>query len=138
MQAFFGGSSETETHYPEPNLGEVAHAFRRHGELLSEFFESEQRGCRDLRKHVAWYFKGYPVGGELRAALALADSLEEIDMLLAETYDSALQPAAADGPRGRQGTPQRCALPEGWLSSRELAAADKSRIELAELSISGG
>ena len=23
--------------------------------------------CRDIRKHVAWYFKGYPVGGDLRA-----------------------------------------------------------------------
>ncbi|HEY1104537.1 MAG TPA: tRNA dihydrouridine synthase DusB, partial [Agromyces sp.] len=50
--------------------------------LLVEFFEDEDRGCRDIRKHVAWYFKGYPVGGELRASLATASSLAEIDDLL--------------------------------------------------------
>ena len=136
--AYFSGSPPAEAASADPTLGEVARAFRRHGELLAEFFENEQRGCRDLRKHVAWYFKGYPVGGELRAALALAESLEEIDELLAEIYRSEFLPTAAEGPRGRQGTPQRCALPEGWLGSRELAAGDKSRIELAELSISGG
>jgi len=138
VMAYLAGEAMPTQDQPEPTLGEVASAFRRHGELLGEFFESEQRGCRDLRKHVAWYFKGYPVGGELRAALALADSLTEIDLLLDEIYRSTQLPTAADGPRGRQGTPQRCALPEGWLRSRELAAADKSRIELAELSISGG
>lgn len=26
----------------------------------------EAKGCREIRKHVPWYFKGYPVGGELR------------------------------------------------------------------------
>src|SRR5690606_8344983 len=52
----------------------VAQAFRRHAELLVEFFEDEDRGCKDVRKHVAWYFKGYPVGGEVRAALARASS----------------------------------------------------------------
>ena len=137
QEHFLGAHSAPRTN-DDPPLGEVARAFRRHGELLAEFFESEERGCRDLRKHVAWYFKGYPVGGELRAALALSDSLEEIDRLLEQTYDSELVPSAADGPRGRQGTPQRCALPEGWLASRELEPADKSRIELAELSVSGG
>src|SRR5205814_8416440 len=54
----------------EPSLGEVARAFRRHAELLVDFFGEEDRACRDIRKHVAWYFKGYPVGGEVRASLA--------------------------------------------------------------------
>jgi len=62
----------------EPDLGFVADAFRRHAELLVEFFEDENRACRDIRKHVAWYFKGYPVGGELRAALAMSSSLQEL------------------------------------------------------------
>ncbi|KAJ1681331.1 hypothetical protein LUZ63_023453 [Rhynchospora breviuscula] len=44
----------------DATLGFVAAAFRRHAELLVEFFEDEGRGCRDIRKHVAWYFKGYP------------------------------------------------------------------------------
>ena len=51
----------------DATLGFVAQAFRRHAELLVEFFEDEDRGCRDIRKHVAWYFKGYPVGGDHQA-----------------------------------------------------------------------
>ena len=42
-----------------------------------------QRAERDIRKHVAWYFKGYPVGGDTRARLATVSSLDEIDELLA-------------------------------------------------------
>src|SRR3546814_3667324 len=41
----------------DATLGFVAQAFRRHAELLVEFFEDEGRGCRDIRKHVAWYLK---------------------------------------------------------------------------------
>ena len=63
----------------DATLGFVADAFRRHAELLVEFLDDEERGCRDIRKHVAWYFKGYPVGGDTRAALATASSLDEID-----------------------------------------------------------
>ena len=66
----------------QPNLGEVADAFKRHAELLVEFFESEEHACRDIRKHVAWYFKGYPVGGEFRAALAQVESLDHMDEIL--------------------------------------------------------
>src|SRR5690606_34548744 len=60
-RAFGGEGAEVDA-----TLGFVAAAFRRHAELLVEFFESEERGCRDIRKHAAWYFKGYPIGGELR------------------------------------------------------------------------
>ena len=61
----------------------MADAFRRHAELLVEFLDDEAHGCRDIRKHVAWYFKGYAVGGETRAALSTADSFARIDELLA-------------------------------------------------------
>jgi nifR3 family TIM-barrel protein len=38
----------------EPDLGFVARAFRRHAELLVEFFDGdEDRACRDIRKHGA-------------------------------------------------------------------------------------
>jgi nifR3 family TIM-barrel protein len=123
----------------DATLGFVARAFRRHAELLVEFFDDEDRGCRDIRKHVAWYFKGYPVGGELRASLATASSLAEIDDLLATLDADAPYPgAAAEGQRGRAGTPKRPALPDGWLDSRELSAEASTAIAAAELDHSGG
>ncbi len=123
----------------DATLGFVAQAFRRHAELLVEFFEDEDRGCRDIRKHVAWYFKGYPVGGDTRARLATVSSLAEIDDLLATLDLAAPYPgAAAEGQRGRAGTPKRPALPEGWLESRELGAEASCALAEAELDHSGG
>jgi nifR3 family TIM-barrel protein len=123
----------------QPNLGEVADAFKRHAELLVEFFGDELRACRDIRKHVAWYFKGYPVGGSLRAALASVETLTHMDELLGTLDRSMPYPGdEAEGPRGRAGGMKSCALPEHWLDSRELG--DSARLSLleAELSVSGG
>ncbi|MCC2032227.1 tRNA dihydrouridine synthase DusB [Microbacterium allomyrinae] len=123
----------------DATLAFVAQAFRRHAELLVEFFDDEGRGCRDIRKHVAWYFKGYPVGGELRASLATASTLAEIDDLLAEMDLAAPYPGhAAEGQRGRAGTPKRPALPDGWLDSRDLGAEASCALADAELDHSGG
>jgi nifR3 family TIM-barrel protein len=133
----FGGGAGTEP--VDATLGFVAAAFRRHAELLVEFFEDEDRGCRDIRKHVAWYFKGYPVGGDIRARLATASSLQEIDDLLGTLELDAPYPGeAAEGQRGRAGTPKRPALPDGWLDSRELATDAAGALADAELDHSGG
>lgn len=123
----------------EPNLGEVALAFKRHAELLVEFFGEEDRACRDIRKHVAWYFKGYAVGGELRAALATSGSLAEIDDLLAQLDGDQPYPGAdAEGQRGRAGTPKVPSLPDRWLDSRELQETHRADLTEAELDTSGG
>lgn len=132
----FGGRAAAPV---DATLGFVAQAFRRHAELLVDFFESEDRGCRDIRKHVAWYFKGYPVGGEIRAQLATVESLAQIDDLLATLdLDAPYPGAAAEGQRGRAGTPKRPALPEGWLQSRDLSGAASVALAEAELDTSGG
>lgn len=128
-----------EEHTAQPGLGEVAQTFRRHAELLTEFFDSEERGCRDIRKHVAWYFKGYPVGGDLRARLATVESLDQLDELLGTLDWSMPYPGeGAEGPRGRAGTPKKPALPEGWLDSQELVGHDRVTLVDAELDTSGG
>mgnify|MGYP002654287052 CR=1 FL=1 len=135
----FLSGKEMNSSTAAPNLGEVADAFYRHAELLTEFFEDEGRACRDIRKHVAWYFKGYPVGGEFRAALSLTNSLSEIMNLLA-TLDRTLPYPGdeAEGPRGRLGSAKSCALPEHWLDSRSLSEQHRTQLQLAELSVSGG
>ena len=123
----------------QPNLGEVADAFKRHAELLVEFFESEMHACRDIRKHVAWYFKGYPVGGEFRASLSQVESLAHMDDILATLDRTQPYPGEeAEGPRGRLGGAKVCALPENWLQSRELVGDQRSVLQEAELGVSGG
>lgn len=123
----------------QPTLGEVADAFKRHGELLTEFFDTEEHACRDIRKHVAWYFKGYPVGGEFRAALAQVESLDHMDEILATLERDQPYPGdAAEGPRGRLGGAKLCALPENWLQSRELVGDQRKVLQEAELGVSGG
>src|SRR5918995_60967 len=67
---------------PLPTLGEVAAMMRRHAELLSEHM-GEERGCKEFRKHVSWYLKGFAAGGDLRRSLAMVTSLAQLDELLA-------------------------------------------------------
>ncbi|KQQ95151.1 tRNA-dihydrouridine synthase [Leifsonia sp. Leaf325] len=123
----------------QPTLGQVAETFRRHAELLVDFFDDEDRGCRDIRKHVAWYFKGYPVGGELRARMATVESLQMLDDLLGTLdWDQPYPGEGAEGPRGRAGTPKSPSLPQGWLDSQELAGAERTTLNDAELDTSGG
>ncbi len=98
-----------------PTLGEVAAIILRHGELLAAHF-GEDKGMRDIRKHVAWYLHGFPAGADLRRALALVKTLAELRSLLEELDPDVPFPPAATGPRGRQGSPAAVSLPEGWLT----------------------
>lgn len=111
LSAAFTGSAPPSP----PRLGEVADIVRRHGRLLAAHF-GEDKGMRDIRKHVAWYLHGFPAGSELRRALAMVKTLVELDALLGRLDRTAPFPEAAGGPRGRQGSPARVALPDGWLN----------------------
>ena len=98
----------------EPTLGEVARIVLRHAMLLAAH-EGEERGCRDIRKHIGWYFRGFPVGGQFRSELARVSTLDELRAKLATIADSPARAVAADEARGRQGSSAKVALPEGWL-----------------------
>jgi tRNA-dihydrouridine synthase len=119
-----------------PTLGEVATVMRRHGQLLADLM-GEQRGLRDFRKHVPWYLKGFPAGGELRAALGMVDSLALLDELLNQLDPSAPFPVHELGaPRGRQGSPRdHVVLPHGWLDDTDGLNTDMAD---AEIGVSGG
>ena len=103
-----------------PTLGEVAGMMRRHAELLCQHL-GEERGCKEFRKHVAWYLKGFAAGGAVRRSLALVETLAELDGLLAGLDPDEPFPVAELGsPRGRQGSPrERVVLPEGWLDDTD-------------------
>jgi nifR3 family TIM-barrel protein len=118
------------------SLGQVAATLRRHAELLAALM-GESHGLTDLRKHMAWYFKGFPVGGELRQRLGTVSSLGELDRLLARLDPGVAFPVTELGqPRGRQGAPrERVALPDGWLDDTSGWDLD---LAAAELGVSGG
>ncbi|MBE7323710.1 tRNA dihydrouridine synthase DusB [Nocardioides sp. Y6] len=117
LAAAFSGTPTTTV---LPTLGEVCTVMRRHAELLCEHM-GEERGCKEFRKHVSWYLKGFRAGGELRRALALVDTLATLDTLLAELDPDEPFPVGELGaPRGRQGAPRkRVVLPEGWLDDAD-------------------
>jgi nifR3 family TIM-barrel protein len=103
-----------------PTLGEVVAVMRRHAELLCQHM-GEERGCKEFRKHVSWYLKGFAAGGELRRSLGLVDSLAALDRLLADLDPTEPFPVGELGtPRGRQGSPRsKVVLPEGWLDDAD-------------------
>jgi nifR3 family TIM-barrel protein len=117
-----------------PTLGEVATMMRRHAELLCQHM-GEERGCKEFRKHVTWYLKGFSAGGAMRRDLGLVRTLADLDALLAELDPAEPFPASELGaPRGRQGSPRdRVVMPEGWLDD-----TDGIGCVIAEDTVSGG
>ena len=111
----------------------------RHAQLLVEWV-GEDRGVVEFRKHVAWYLKGFAVGGELRSALARASTLAELADLLArprpERSRSRRRPRPAARPHERWPAASRCptagwpaATPatSRWEPSWPTAAADRGQ-----------
>ncbi|MGY1620718.1 tRNA dihydrouridine synthase DusB [Geodermatophilus sp. SYSU D00965] len=129
LAAAFAGQSRRSL----PTLREVAAVMVRHAELLSEE-QGELHGCTDFRKHVAWYLKGFSVGSDVRRALAMVSSLDELGGLLAGIPDQPYPTAVLGGPRGRTSPPRPVALPQGWLDDRD----DPRPPAGAELGVSGG
>jgi nifR3 family TIM-barrel protein len=135
LAAAFAGSDERV----RPNLGQVTDIIQEHAQLLVTYFGNEERALREMRGHMSWYFKGYPVGGESRRQAHELRTLADLESLFAELdLDAPYPGAGADGPRGRRGSPKAPVLPEGWLDSRELTPHWATKIQAAELSISGG
>jgi nifR3 family TIM-barrel protein len=99
-----------------PNLFEVRKVMLRHGKLLVEYFENEDRAMRDIRKHVAWYLKGFSVPREIRSSLGMVSSLDEMEKLLSGVSDQPYPQAVGDAPRGRSSHGRPVSLPDGWLN----------------------
>jgi len=115
LAAAFSGTTEQK----QPTLGEVTRIMRRHAELLGEWL-GEERGCIEFRKHIAWYLKGFGAGSAVRERLGTVSSYADLDALLAELDPEEPYPIDQLGvPRGRQGTPKRVVLPEGWLDDTD-------------------
>jgi nifR3 family TIM-barrel protein len=98
-----------------PTLFQVREIMLRHGQLLVEYFENEDRAMRDIRKHMAWYLKGFSVAREIRSALGMVISISQLSQLLSLLEDQPYPQAVGDGPRGRTSHGRAVSLPAGWL-----------------------
>jgi nifR3 family TIM-barrel protein len=135
LEAVFAGRPERV----RPGLAFVMDVIRRHAVGLVDFFGSEERGLREMRRHMSWYLRGYPVGGQSRAAAHQLTSLQDLDRLSAALDGDLPYPGEpAESPRGRAGGVKRPRLPEGWLDSRALTPAQARSLAGAELPLSGG
>ena len=98
-----------------PTLFEVRDVMLRHGQLLVEYFENEDRAMRDIRKHMAWYLKGFSVPREIRSSLGMVTSVAHMSELLSHLEDQPYPQAVGDAPRGRTSHGRAVSLPDGWL-----------------------
>lgn len=122
----------------DPPLSEVSKIMYRHAQLLCDLYD-EYKGIRDIRKHIAWYLKGFSAGSELRTKMALVESLREFQELLDQLDLTQTYPeSVADKPRGRTGSEKKVSLPQGWLDSQYLNELQENELCEAELSVSGG
>ena len=79
-------------------------------------------------------FTGFPAGSQLRRELAMVSTLEELDSLLDRLDRTVPCAVPATEPRGRQGSPARVALPDGWLTDPDDATVPSG----ADVMHSGG
>lgn len=127
---------------PSPTLSEVIAVLRQHAELLVAWF-GPVKGPREMRKHVGWYLKGFPIGSEARRELAMVSSLDELDGRLAallERVDGSIRltPAEARIMRGHTNGPRKVVLPEGWLDAVDDATPPEELDVSAGVVLSGG
>jgi nifR3 family TIM-barrel protein len=110
VSAFAGDNNRSN-----PTLFEVRAIMLRHAQLLINYFENEDRAMRDLRKHMAWYLKGFRVPREVRSSLGMVASLQEMQDLLSNLEEQPYPTEVGDAPRGRTSHGRPVSLPDGWL-----------------------
>ncbi|HEY1741076.1 MAG TPA: tRNA dihydrouridine synthase DusB [Acidimicrobiia bacterium] len=131
LEAEFRGTPQPEP----PDVGAVAATISEHAHLLAEH-QTPHHAVLAIRKHVAWYLTGYPVGGAIRRRLVECASLDELDDRLGELDPSVQLPSAErNRPRGTHRGPHPITLPDGWMSRDATAAPAHAD---ADLVLSGG
>lgn len=66
--------------YKKPSLKEIKEVSLRHCELIKEYKGESQ--IVEMRKHLGWYFKGFPDAKQLRKQLYEISSLQEVKEIL--------------------------------------------------------
>jgi len=127
--AFSGGKAQ-----PAPQLRAVTAVMLDHLDRLMVIF-GEYSGTREMRKHMAWYLKGFSVASATRLGMSQIASRDQmVDLIATMDLDQSFNSSILGSPRGRTRGAKRIALPENWLDDR-----DDDRVPLgADVLHSGG
>ena len=66
-----------------PTMEEVVHMVLRHAQLIVKY-KPERVAIKEMRKHVTWYFKGFPHATKIRNRVNSITTLEGLEELLGE------------------------------------------------------
>ena len=125
LAAAFAGSPSRVT----PTLGEVAAAMRRHATYLVEMYAREELlGCRDLRKHIAWYLRASQPGRPCGPSSPWSTPGPPRRAARTARPERAMARADAEGPRGGPGRRRRSRFQRaGRLAGADRGAAGPRR-----------
>lgn len=100
-----------------PNLGQVSDVMLQHARLLCEWFD-ERLAMRSFRKHCGWYIKGFGGEADIRPRLFKIETLLDLEKILSGINREEPFPVnSLRLVRGKSGSPQKVALPEGYLDN---------------------
>lgn len=119
----FAGSAERIN----PSLGEVGQIILRHSRFMIDFYDGDERhAIHDMRKHIASYLRGFPVGGAVRRQFMSAETLDDVKKMVdGLDPDLHIPDSAVGAPRGRVKFQRKVHLPYGWLDSRTTTAQER-------------
>ena len=72
--------SISKNKYPKLSLPKLKKIMLQHAELLWK--DKQEKGMFEVRKHLAWYIKGFPGASEIRQKLVLVKNPQEIKAIL--------------------------------------------------------
>lgn len=72
---------ETGELLPKPSVDEVKALIVKHADEMIRC-KGEFIALQEMRKHVAWYFQGYPNSAKLRGKVNLIESMEDLEKLM--------------------------------------------------------
>lgn len=98
-----------------PRLGEVGQIMLEHARRLAHWI-GETPAVRDFRRHASWYTKGFRGSAEARARFMRAESLTDLEEIVAKLdFQEPFPITAMRVPRGKTSGTQIVSLPERYL-----------------------
>ncbi len=124
IQHAFAGSDERFN----PDLGEVCHIMLQQAHMLVDFYDGNERmAVHDMRKHTAWYLRGFPVGGAVRRQFMECESIDQMkDVMDHLDHSLHILPGHTGMPHGRIQYQKKVHLPYGWLDSRTTTSEERT------------